>query len=419
MPPTTNQTAALTLSAGRHKARKAAPYLGALLTSLIVREAPGYGTVGTSINLIMAADYEVVATWTADQMAFVWLHEVLHAQLQFFKRLGARDHKVFNIAQDIVINQMLLQMGLIAPTKPKPCLPEGFGLPPGLTSDAYYDLLMQQANAAPQGGGSKPGDGDGSVCAGHCGGIAGTPHEGEEATDAADPTGRTPAEVHRALRATAEAIRAHAQQNPNGAGSVPGDLLRWADAMIAPPKVRWQDKLARTCRHAVQYRPGAAVHAFNRPSRRQAGIGYGVGRPTMPHVRQPVPKIMVVIDTSGSMGEAEGAAALAEVNGIMRATGAEVSFSACDASATAPKSVATIQQAMKLLVGGGGTLFEPAIIAAERAQPRPDVLIFITDGGNFDNPVIPSWLRPIFVLVGDHRCQPTLQGAVDIIEIDD
>lgn len=404
------------LAAGRQIAKRAAPYFQAKLYAMVPRESPGLGTVGTTKSMIMSYDPEVVATWTADQMGGVWVHEILHVVLKCWARLGGRDPHTWNIAQDICINQMCRDMKLELPTKPAPCLPENFGFPPGLTSDQYYDLLVKlsEKNGA-SGDGSGDGDPKNGCCSGHCGGVAGNPGDNEPVED--DPDGRSEQEMARQDRTVAEAMRAHA--DGKGAGSIPSELLRWADVVIAPAKVPWQQKLAVICRRAIAYKSGSAQQRYDRPSRRQAGLGYGSGVPVLPALRTPVPKIAVAVDTSGSMGEEEGIRAVSEISGILKAVGASVTFCACDADVQSFVDVRSISEVLRNMKGGGGTVMDPMFRAVEKVHPS--VLVIATDGGWFDRPLPPKNVHVIILLVGKHRCKPPIDwlDRCDVIELDD
>src|ERR1700721_3117587 len=124
-------------------------------------------------------------------------------------------------------------------------------------------------------------------------------------------------------RQVAQDVIAHGEQ----AGTVPAGLLRWAQEILNP-KINWRKVLAAELRRAVAEVSGAVDYSYRRPSRRAAVGGKGV----LPALRRPVPDVAVVCDTSGSMTEDLLAAALAEVEGLLRALGMarQVRVLACD-----------------------------------------------------------------------------------------
>jgi hypothetical protein len=108
------------------------------------------------------------------------------------------------------------------------------------------------------------------------------------------------------------------------------------------------------------------------------GARHGV---VLPSLRRRPPSVAVVIDTSGSVSDTELGSALLEVAAISRAVGGRrdlVSVVPCDAAA---KVVHSLCQAEGIpLLGGGGTDLRTGFAKALRAQPRPDVIVVLTDG---------------------------------------
>jgi predicted metal-dependent peptidase len=91
--------------------------------------------------------------------------------------------------------------------------------------------------------------------------------------------------------------------------------------------------------------------------------------------------IAIVVDTSGSMGQPELDAALAEVKGVVRAAGIgseRVTVLACDASVGATTRVQRAEDVR--LVGGGGTDMRVGIAAPEGIGPAPEVVVVLSDG---------------------------------------
>lgn len=92
-------------------------------------------------------------------------------------------------------------------------------------------------------------------------------------------------------------------------------------------------------------------------------------------------RVAIVVDTSGSMGEAELNAALSEVTGVLREVGIRgnrVTVLACDADV---HTVAGVTKAADVeLKGGGGTDMRVGIEAALAAPDRPQVITVLTDG---------------------------------------
>lgn len=394
------------LATGRLIVREKAPYVTAALLGLVPVEMPGLGTVGVTKNGLLLWDPAAVAEWTVEEVAAALFHEVWHVLRDHHGRCSsiAADHKMFNIAGDAEINDDLRAGGWKLPMGDKIIYPETIGAEEGLTAEEYYKHLRDQQGEGEGQHGEEPGHG-------WCGSGAGRalPNEPDgngngEGEGEGRAQGRTDAEMERMRREVARAIQDTAS---NSRGTLPAGLQRWADATLTPPKVRWQDKLARICRSAVAWRAGAVDYKYERPSRRQYGMGTGLGKPILPCMRQPIPQVMIAVDTSGSMGQRELEDALRETNGIMKATAANVTFTACDAAVHELKSVRNWKEAAKLLTGGGGTSFVPVFTEAlPRVKPRPDILVFFTDGMGDAPARPPQGVKVIWVLVGPHRQKP-------------
>jgi predicted metal-dependent peptidase len=192
-------------------------------------------------------------------------------------------------------------------------------------------------------------------------------------------------------RQVAQDLIAHSKQ----AGNVPGGLLRWAEEILNP-KVNWRKVLTAELRRAVAEVSGAVDYSYRRPSRRAAVAGNVV----LPALRRPVPDVAVVCDTSGSMTENLLAAALAEVEGLMRALGMarQVRVLACDYAAGPAQRVSSARQVE--LVGGGGTDMGTGIAAAVALRPRPAITVVLTDGYTPWPAAAPKGTRVVIGLLG-------------------
>jgi predicted metal-dependent peptidase len=101
----------------------------------------------------------------------------------------------------------------------------------------------------------------------------------------------------------------------------------------------------------------------------------------LPSLRRTPPRVCVVIDTSGSVSDAELGSALLEVAAISRAVGGRrdlVSVVSCDAAAGVAVPLCRAENIE--LVGGGGTDLRSGFARALRSRPRPDVIVALTDG---------------------------------------
>ncbi len=384
------------LSAGRIIARTKVPYFRALILKLVPRVMPGLGTVATTEHGIFLYDPAAVVQWQPEEVAGAIVHEVMHILDKHAPRKRDRDGLEWNCACDRAINPGVIEAGLRLPKGA--LMPADIKLQDGLTADEYY-----RAKPKPP---AQPALGHGK-----CGSAGGNPVDGEP--DANDPDNRTSVEMSRAARQSAEAMAEHSKT----AGRVPGSWMRIAEAYLEPPHIPWREKLRHAIRSCIAYRPGAVTHKYDAPSRRQAGIGFGVGRAVLPRHTQPVPHVGVIIDTSGSMGKKEVGDCLRETNGVIKSLGAKVTILVCDAQVHSHKEVNNISEVIPMLKGGGGTDFHPAFAELAAKRNKPEVIIVLTDGFASVPAEQPLGVRVIWALIGSHVMTPATYG--ESIKVDD
>lgn len=93
------------------------------------------------------------------------------------------------------------------------------------------------------------------------------------------------------------------------------------------------------------------------------------------------PCVAVVLDTSGSMGSAQIEQAVGDVSGLLRAvSGANAPMKLIACDAAAAQAQSVKTARNISLVGGGGTDMRIGIKAAAELKPRPDIIITMTDG---------------------------------------
>jgi len=416
-----NASARLQFAAGAAVFLRTAPYYSTIFATLVRRETPAVQTLAVSETGILYYNPTFVGALPVGELAAVLEHEVLHVVLRHAARAKARgvlpDQRIiWNIAADCAINETLRDGGRILPA----CgvFPETFHLAARQTAEAYFDLLLQQQQqqqngSSGSGSGSSKLDAAAGVCAGDCGSAAGGNPADAEATDpdaAADA--RSQVELDTACRQTAVAAQMHAKTH--GRGSVPAGILQWADTALAPPVINWRAKLARIVRgHAARVK-GMTDLAWGAPSRRQAGLGFGPGRAVLPHYVAYAPNVAVILDTSGSMGGMIGTA-LTEIDALLRAVAARVTFVACDAQVHALAKTERLVDVRRNLKGGGGTDMEPAFAAIAAQRKAPDLIVCVTDA-EIGDPGPQPLSRVLWVVVGGSAAAKALPWG-DVVEV--
>ncbi|MEV5844210.1 hypothetical protein AB0M32_19805 [Streptomyces sp. NPDC051985] len=292
-----------------------------------------------------------------EEWRFVLAHEMLHAALRHGDRLGGRDHFLFNIACDYVINGWLVEMRVGT-------MPEGLLYEPelkDLSAEEVYDriavdLRRMRRLATLRGKGR--------------GDVLGAPIRPPGAYVDLD-------EFYR--RGLGNGLELHRTQER---GFLPGGLVEEIRALSHPP-LPWDARLARWFDEFVP--SPVAVRSYARPSRRQSST------PDIPRAGRYFPPeevarctFGVVLDTSGSMdrtllGKALGA--IASYAGARDVPAARVVF--CDAAPYDAGYLPATEIAGRVRVHGrGGTVLQPGIDLLQRADdfpPNAPVLV-ITDG---------------------------------------
>jgi predicted metal-dependent peptidase len=340
------------------------PYLATGLFGAQVIAAAEIGTVAVDDGWRLHADPVLIARWTPAQFGSVLVHHVSHLLRSHGERAGPAgvlpdQGRLWVRCADAEINDDLVPAGLDLPGTP--VMPADLGAEDGLLAEQYFAAAAPLDHPL-----SRPGAAAGGWL--DCGsGADGVPRP----WDAVGGSRLSPWQARLLVRQVAQDCIRHARE----AGNVPAGLLRWADAVLEPA-VDWRKALAAELRRAVADTAGAVDYSYRRPSRRASVAGSVV----LPALRRPVPEIAVVCDTSGSMTEDLLAAALAEVEGLLRAVGLarQVRVLACDTAVAPARRVSSARQVE--LVGGGGTDMGAGIAAADLLRPRPAITVVLTDG---------------------------------------
>ncbi len=226
-------------------------------------------------------------------------------------------------------------------------------------------------------------------CGSGCDGI----HRVYELPELADAGGLSPVAAEAIRRTVAIEFQAHP-----GRGDIPGDWGRWVSTIL-DPVVDWRNVLHAAVRRGLGWANGHTDYTYTRISRRQAAAGPVI----LPALRRPVPRVGIVLDTSGSVDDGLLAQALGEIDGVLSALGVadpQVTVLAVDAAVHA---VTTVRRAdATRLAGGGGTDMALGIQAAQELRPHVDVIVVLTDGQT-GWPGQPAPMPVIAVLIGRTR----------------
>jgi predicted metal-dependent peptidase len=218
------------------------------------------------------------------------------------------------------------------------------------------------------GEGKGPGEGDGPVVDIPTNGNAPTPDSGRPLNegDNGDNDKKSPEEVENRVKKKLREAGMTAKQ----IGRLPAELERLVEE-IAKPQIHWK----RLIRSTLSKGLGKSVkRTWSRPSRKIPN-SYP-GKETLK-----LGKIVVLVDTSGSIGQKELRQFVGEIWGIAREV-AEVVVIPWDAEAYDPiimKSDRDIEKVKVGLKGGGGTVIYPALALADKKFGDAQQIVVLSD----------------------------------------
>lgn len=366
-----------------------APYFLDAILKLIPYETDKVPTFAVTPGMVMLYNPQYVRELTDKQIATRYWHEVHHVLRDSPDRLTGIDPMTANRCQDLAINSS----GKDGPWDfgPDGLLPGNSGLPEGLTAEQYYDLLPKQGPSAGGGGGSGCGKGQ-------CGGIAGNPVDPDFEEHIDQTIGRSSAEKQILKIQIAKNLQDHAMKTR---GRLPGGWEEWAKALLTPSKVPWEAKFASVWRDCYEnVCSGMADYSMRRPSRRTYTLNTGIIYPGLINYQ---PEIALVVDTSGSMSiKTQLAPALREARRVILASGCDrLWFMEIDAELGCQPRRASARDLLKLVLHGrGGTSFIPAFEIALKLRPKPNLLIYFTDGVGPAPETAPTNMSVIWCIIG-------------------
>jgi predicted metal-dependent peptidase len=394
------------ISKAKRLAVQRLPYLGSLLWTARTIETDKVGTMAVDQYGRLYICPEFVEKLSVKHCAFVLLHEMLHIALSHPKRLGLRVKNptqqqafAWNIAADISVNEILQRdcadITLDACVRLEQYSSKDSRFQRGMSTEQYYELLMDQPDEPQGGSGGEQPDSDGD------GGSMGqaTQQQGSQPTggssadglprDYEDEVGMSDAIGQEGkLIEVEQAIERHEKESK---GSVPGELKQSIKVRLHPMPDPFE-QLRSAVNRSVASPLGDAVSTYRKVNRRQ--------QHDMPRRRGEIryaPECVVVVDTSGSMdcNNNKELALNAVAKGLRRVQRPRVICA--DGKVQSVKHITSMRSFE--WIGGGGTMMDKAVEFAD-SEYRPDAIVLITDGFT-DYPAKRTRARLIVGLVSD------------------
>ena len=374
-----SEDARLRVMAARIVAQARWPYLSTLLFNLKIVESSQLPTLAVDDGWRMYYSPDFVMEQTAEALATMVLHEALHCVNQHGPRFRALSqsrhlHVTWNFAGDVGINHVLdraqMPWGDFEPLRFTHL--SKFDVNPEMGTEKIFFTIVEYYEQHPE-------EVDQFS---DCGSIIGGEARDYEISrgDSGNPAIKS--DQQDVIRdQVAQEILKHAYAK--GIGSIPGELLRWAQELLEPT-IDWRKALAGAFRTSLATVLGRRDYVYTRPSRRQSAMRIGNHEIILPSMRKPAPPaIAIIVDTSGSIGNDEITLFLSEVDGIVKANGISqgVTVIPCDADIGEIQKLRSRGAITTLkLTGGGGTDMGIGIDAAGKLRPTPKIVIVLTDG---------------------------------------
>jgi len=268
------------------------PFFASLLFGLKMVEDTSQPTLATDgTSLFWNPDF--VEGLEIEQLKFGLCHEVMHCVFAHMYTRGHRDHTVWNMAGDYVINQLLVDESVGAPTEG--CLLDAkLVADGGNTTAGVYELLLSDEKRRPRHGQpGQPGQPGAESPHGDCG-CSGTKDAPGGKAERSEGEARMKVAVSQAAQAA------------KMCGKLSAGVKRLVEEALTP-KVPWREVLRRfiSIRAKVEY-------SFARPKRRF--LAEDLYLPSLGG--QAMGDILVAVDCSGSIGPKELAEFITELKAI-------------------------------------------------------------------------------------------------------
>lgn len=309
-----------------------------------------------------------VAKLRDPELCFVIAHEAGHKMyrhLTTWKKLHEENPQLANMACDYVINLMLKDLDPQSTVIAMPIEKDGphKGKPIGLIDERFRNMNSKQVfdilKTETQNGGGEGGGG----------GL--DEHDWDGAGDMTDEEKKELArDIDQAIR---QGLLAHKKNCGEGAGGIDRELEE-----MMTPKVNWREVLRDYVKSICRNKDTSSWRRVNRRF-----LSTGVYMPSM--VGEKVGHLVVAIDTSGSIGQAELSEFLSEVKGIAEEVSPEIVdliYWDCEVAAHETYTEAEVPNIVSSTKprGGGGT--SPSCVSSYLVEKKiePQCIIILTDG---------------------------------------
>ena len=404
------------------------PMFAHLLTAMRFSEIPKeFETQTMAVNAKGNCMYapKFVEKISLPELKGVLLHEVLHVALTHIARIGHRDPKLSNIAQDIVVNNIVKRAGFTLPEDTinvdihnDTCKLDIPGNPitiKKVSEKAWEEIYQEIWDRLPpemkskigQGKGRGKGKGDGKGDEDRS--KEWNPkqfdaHQHEDGT--ADENAKAGEEWKERLTDAAT----YAKQQ----GKLPNGMDRIIDKLLKP-RIEWKQILLKFVREHVN----PVDWSYRAPHKKSKQLGV-----FLPCVEKESCEIEVLVDTSGSIGGDELQEFLSEIVGMAQAMSymkMTVTFADTEAYEEARYEIENGDIPRILAMkpkGGGGTDMEAGLDFVKDKNPNTPVCIVLTDGYTSFNKSAKDYPFEVIWVLTKHSVEPKSIPYGAVIKMD-
>ncbi len=314
------------------------PFFSYLLLNGRVEAKKGIPTACTDGKNIFYSE-EFIEKLSFESVSFVLAHEVLHKCFLHATRLNGRDPKIWNMAADYVINQILVAEGFTMPPEAPGLIDATFKATDSV--DEVYMKLVERGD---------------------------DPDQAEDHLDFSDldpaDEKQQEMEMNQQMKSAATLAKQAGKQS---------DLIKGLVEELTKPKVDWRKQL----REFMSGKDKSDV-TWRRPNRRL--MAHDIYTPMVEG--DTMGEIVIAFDTSGSIycHQPTLDVFMSEIKGIiedLRPT--KVHFVQCDSRITKVDEFDQGEDPSMELEGGGGTRFSPVMDWLAESAVEPECLVYFTD----------------------------------------
>ncbi|MBD3791396.1 MAG: hypothetical protein IE918_04485 [Campylobacterales bacterium] len=346
------------------------PYFGTLVSALRIESDPDQLTFKSDGNTVRLNE-EYIDKLNVSEVEFILSNGAMHAVLGHMERRGGRDRWLWQEACDFAVNAMLVKNGLQAP--------EYVNYQPqfeGMYAEEIYSQLKEEMKYAPDTNHDSSGDAQDQEESPEA--QSGSEEQTQESPQPQNQQGKAESAEEQEigqqeLDALQEELKEHFEQIFNKLkrqDALPKDL-KFVVPEYFSHKVDWREVLSGFIASYAK-----SSYSFMPPNMKYLYRGI-----YLPSLSSDLLRVIIAIDTSGSVERELLGTFLGEVESIMEVyPNFEIDIITADTKVHSHKTYLPGEALEYEVSGGGGTDFRPVFEYIDRNIDYPTALLFFTDG---------------------------------------